>query len=106
MIDTSSARAAGEQRRIGSRRELHHQLIDVAPAPMLAGSIDVIMECCVAWKCLVACRFFESSQQPTCPQVLQSRRWTQVSPSLRYSSQPRLRGGWFAQSLSGDTVWG
>jgi hypothetical protein len=48
--------------------------------------------CWVAWKCLVACRFFESSQQPTCPQVLQSRKWTQVSPSLRHSSQPRLRG--------------
>jgi len=50
------------------------------------------MGCCVAWKCLVACRFFESSQQPTCPQVLQSRKCTQVSPSLRHSSQPRLRG--------------
>jgi hypothetical protein len=49
------------------------------------------MGCCVAWKCLVACRFFESSQQPTCPQVLQSRKCTQVSPSLRHSSQPRLR---------------
>src|SRR2546430_15740722 len=37
----------------------------------------------------VACLFFDSSQQPTCPQVRHSRRCTQVSPILRHSSQPR-----------------
>src|SRR6266568_3100161 len=34
----------------------------------------------VAWKCLVACLFFEESQQPTCPHVRQRRRCTQLSP--------------------------
>src|SRR6266852_318045 len=42
----------------------------------------------VAWKCLVACLFFEESQQPTCPHVRQSRRWTQVSPIFKQSSHP------------------
>src|SRR5689334_15480269 len=42
----------------------------------------------VAWKCLVACLFLELSQQPTWPQVSHRRRWTQVSPIFRQSSQP------------------
>src|SRR6266566_5940924 len=46
----------------------------------------------VAWKCLVACLFFESSQQPTCPHSRQRRRWTQVSPILKQSSQPLALG--------------
>src|SRR5215207_6069356 len=44
--------------------------------------------CVVAWKCFVACLFFEESQHPTWPQMRQSRRWTQVSPICRHSSQP------------------
>src|SRR5260370_6530365 len=50
------------------------------------------MGCPVAWKCLVACLFFDESQQPTCPQLSQSRRCTQVSPIFRHSSQPFVRG--------------
>src|SRR5471030_131273 len=46
--------------------------------------------CFTAWKCLVACLFLEESQHPTYPHVRQSRRWTQVSPVLRQSSQPFL----------------
>src|SRR5712692_4441468 len=46
----------------------------------------------VAWKCLVAYLFFESSQQPTCPQVRQRRRCTQVSPVFRQSSHPLALG--------------
>lgn len=46
----------------------------------------------VAWKCAVACLFGELSQQPTCPQVRQIRRWTHQSPVLRHSSQPRALG--------------
>ena len=48
--------------------------------------------CCVLWKCLVACLFFDESQQPTWPQVRQSRKWTQVSPIFRHSSQPWVFG--------------
>ena len=44
--------------------------------------------CPVAWKCFVACLFFELSQHPTCPQVMHMRRWTHVSPVFRQSSQP------------------
>ena len=46
----------------------------------------------VAWKCLVACLFFNESQQPTCPQVRQRRRCTHLSPVFRQSSQPRACG--------------
>src|SRR5579864_6431210 len=46
----------------------------------------------VAWKCLVACLFFESSQQPTCPQVRQRRRCTQLSPIFKQSSHPLALG--------------
>src|SRR5882724_11541222 len=52
------------------------------------GSSERMMGCFVAWKCLVACLFFELSQQPTWPHYLQSRRCTQVSPIFRHSSQP------------------
>src|SRR5262249_22039319 len=44
--------------------------------------------CRVLWKCLVACLFFELSQQPTWPQVMHSRRWTHRSPIFRQSPQP------------------
>jgi hypothetical protein len=43
-------------------------------------------------KCFVACLFLEESQQPTCPQVRQRRRWTHSSPVFRQSSQPRALG--------------
>src|SRR5690349_23678662 len=41
-------------------------------------------------KCLVACLFFEESQQPTCPHVRHSRNCTQVSPILMHSSHACL----------------
>src|ERR1700757_2122280 len=63
-----------------------HQL-QVSP-----GSSEVMIGCCVARKCFVACLFFESSQQPTCPQVRQRRRCTHVSPAARHSSQPAVLG--------------
>src|SRR6266478_147532 len=43
---------------------------------------------CTLWKCAVACRFGELSQQPTWPQDMHSRRCTQRPPVLRQSSQP------------------
>src|SRR5216683_7072664 len=46
----------------------------------------------VPWKCRVACLFFEESQQPTCPQIRHSRRWTHVSPIFKQSSQPLALG--------------
>ena len=46
----------------------------------------------LAWKCLVACRFGESSQQPTWPQVRQSLRCTHLERVFRHSSQPRALG--------------
>src|SRR6202012_3183105 len=48
--------------------------------------------CCVAWKCLVAWRLGESSQQPTWPQMRPSRRCTHSSPVFRHSSQPSALG--------------
>jgi hypothetical protein len=47
-----------------------------------------MIACRVEWKCLVACLLLEESQQPTCPQDRQSRRWTQESPIFKHSSQP------------------
>src|SRR5215469_1488046 len=38
------------------------------------------------WKCLVACLFFDESQQPTWPHSRQSRKCTQVSPVFTQSS--------------------
>src|SRR5712672_2228352 len=43
--------------------------------------------CLERLKCLVACLFFDESQQPTCPHSRHSRRWTHVSPVLMHSSQ-------------------
>src|SRR2546428_6397573 len=48
--------------------------------------------CCVWRKCLVACLFFESSQQPTCPHVRHKRRCTHSSPVFRQSSHPSALG--------------
>ncbi len=46
----------------------------------------------VARKCLVACRLGDSSQQPTCPHLLQMRRCTHGEPVFRHSSQPSALG--------------
>src|SRR6185369_11291653 len=56
------------------------------------GSIDCITGCLVALKCLVACLFFDESQQPTCPHSRHSRKCTHVSPIFRHSSQPFVCG--------------
>ena len=57
------------------------------------------MGCLVAWKCFVACLFFELSQHPTCPQIRHMRRCTQVSPIFRHSSQPFALGFTFRTSF-------
>src|SRR5580704_6974692 len=54
--------------------------------------MDFMMGCFVSWKCLVACLFFEESQQLTLPHSRHRRRWTQVSPIFMHSSQPLVRG--------------
>src|SRR5215469_9766647 len=46
--------------------------------------------CPTARKCLVACLFFDESQQPTCPQLRHNRKCTQVSPIFTHSSQTSL----------------
>ena len=46
----------------------------------------------VAAACLRACRFFESSQHPTWPQVRHRRKCTHVSPIARHSTQPSPEG--------------
>jgi hypothetical protein len=61
--------------------QLHCQPVDVAPAPIFAGFSEVMIGCPIALKCLVACLFLESSQQPTWPQVRHRRRCTHVSRS-------------------------
>src|ERR1700684_2306623 len=48
--------------------------------------------CWVAWKCLVACLWGESSQQPTWPQVRQIRKCSHSLPIFRHSSQPSALG--------------
>ena len=52
------------------------------------GSIDVTRGWLCCSQCPRACRFLELSQQPTCPQSRQDRRWTQVSPMATHWSQP------------------
>src|SRR5580704_2703838 len=47
-----------------------------------------MMGCLVWWKCLLACLFFDESQQPTWPQIRHSRKCTQVPPISRHSLQP------------------
>ena len=70
-------------------RPVRRGLVDVAPAPVLAGLEglddrvpDRRSACRRAW------RFGEESQQPTCPQVRHSRRCTHGVPMRRHSSQP------------------
>src|SRR3954451_7151326 len=41
----------------------------------------------------VAWRFGEESQQPMCPQLAHIRRWTQLPPIRRQSSQPAMSAG-------------
>src|SRR5207249_11350501 len=62
--------------------------------------------CCVWRKCLVACLFFESSQQPTCPHVRHNRRCTHSSPVFRQSSHPSALGvtSWIWATCEQDIV--
>jgi hypothetical protein len=48
--------------------------------------------CPLSWKCILAWRCGEESQQPTCPQVRHRRKWTHLEPILRQSSQPSALG--------------
>src|SRR5689334_20748550 len=50
------------------------------------------MGCRVAWKCFVACLFFDESQHPTCPHSRHIRRCTHRSPIWRHSSHPFVLG--------------
>src|SRR5580658_9771776 len=59
--------------------------------------MDRMMGCLTAWKCFVACLFFDESQQPTWPHSRHMRRCTQRSPSFRHSSQPF--------GVRGTTLW-
>src|SRR5258706_4547038 len=56
--------------------------------------------CLVLWKCFVACRLIESSQQPTCPHSRQSRRCTHSSPLERHSSHPSGVLGWTSRTCA------
>src|ERR1041385_547702 len=49
--------------------------------------MERISGCLLRWKCLVACLFFDESQQPTFPHSRHKRRCTHVSPVLMQSSQ-------------------
>src|SRR4029453_17879810 len=48
--------------------------------------------CLLSWKCILACRCGEESQQPTCPHVRHIRKCTHLEPILRQSSQPSALG--------------
>src|SRR5438477_8760722 len=54
--------------------------------------MDCMIGWLVEWKCLVACLFFDWSQQPTWPHDEHIRRCTQVSPIFKHSSQPLVLG--------------
>src|SRR4029453_14639699 len=57
--------------------------------------------CPVAWKCRVACRLGELSQQPTRPHSTHSRSSTQVPPLARQSWQP----GWLTLEIRIWSRW-
>src|SRR4029450_8417190 len=57
--------------------------------------------CPVAWKCLVACRLGELSQQPTRPHSTHSRSSTHVPPLARQSWQP----GWLTLEIRIWSRW-
>ena len=70
-----------------------HHLVLVTPAPVLARArASARSGCVVWWKCFVACRLGELSQQPTCPHDMHRRRWTQAAPIRRQSSHPCALG--------------
>src|SRR5947209_3448053 len=64
-----------------------------------------MMWCFEACACFEACRFGDSSQQPTCPQVMHSRRWFHQAPSLMQSSQPSALGVTGSASLKCSHVY-
>ena len=58
------------------------------------GSSERMIGCAArARRARVACRFGESSQQPTCPHSRQMRRCSQTPPVARQSSQPSTDSG-------------
>jgi hypothetical protein len=65
----------------GERSSTKHQ-IQRSP-----GSMERISGCFTAWKCLVACLFFEESQQPIWPQIRHKRKCSQRSPIATHSGQ-------------------
>ena len=75
------------------RAHPEHQLVDVAPAPVLAGlgrADDRVARGRIVGGGVLP---GELSQQPMWPQVWHIRRWTQLIPSARHSSRPATSSG-------------
>ena len=70
-----------------------HHVVDVAPAPVLAGLDGAGYRMAGSCACLLACLFGEESQQPILPHVWHMRRCIQSLPIFRHSSQPAIRAG-------------
>ena len=56
-------------------------------------SIEVMIGCVLSRACWEAWRLGEESQQPTLPQLRQTRRCTHWAPIARQSSQPSVWSG-------------
>ena len=57
------------------------------------GWIERMIGCPLEPAWALACRFGDESQQPTCPHARQIRRWHQLPPTGRQSSQPSTASG-------------
>ena len=73
-------------RRIASSSTKHHD----QSSP---GWIERMIGWPASAACLLACRFGDESQQPTCPHVRQIRRWHHGSPVARHWGQPSTSSG-------------
>ena len=68
---------------------LAEHLVDVAPAPGLAGLDAAHHRVAGSWKCASACLPTEESQQPTLPHSAQDAGAPRSRPSARHSGSPR-----------------
>ena len=82
-----SARAAG-----GVLAQIDEHLIDVAPAPALAGLNSSIIGWCVAWKCLVACLPSTGRSSRHVRRTAAPADEPRLSPVFKQSSQPLALG--------------
>ena len=89
----AAAEEGGRAAAASAGAEAEHRLVDVAPAPVLAGLGGADDRVAALLVMAVACLPSELSQQPMWPQLWHIRRWTQLIPSRKHSSQPATSAG-------------